>query len=103
MTALCTITAQSGDITLSSGTVTGSGSFAVICPQISDAGVRYQICSNVMYTAEHDETTDTNAESGNGGSSTLAAILTSAAVAVLAGGLIVLGILNRKKKKAKAE
>ena len=102
VTALCTAAVSSGDVTVSGGAATGSGSFAVICPQTAENGEKYYICSRLLSISEEPGQPETDGPEDPGSDGTLTALIVAGAAVVIAGGLVLLGVLSRKKRKESA-
>ncbi len=99
VTALCDIVTVSGEVRLSGGTVRGDGVFAVICPQTSDDGEKYGICSQLLKISEHPDETEPEDDTDVSDDRTLTIIIIAASSAAAAAGVIVLLYLARKKRK----
>lgn len=99
VTALCGIIPFSGGVRLSGGTVSGDGVFAVVCPQTSDGGEKYRLCSATLKISERGADAETERLPSVSDDNTLTVIIISAASAAAAGGIIVFGVLAHKKRK----
>jgi glycerophosphoryl diester phosphodiesterase len=100
VTALCSIIPLRGFSKLTGGVVSGGGDFAVICPQSTDDGTKYYVCSLPLTVSERPAGDDTEKlpqdETGNNTANII--IIASASVAAAA-GIITLAVLAHKKHK----
>ncbi len=103
VTALCELINVSGSVEMRSGTVSGEGVFAVMCPQTLD-GEKYYVCSSALKTgaAAIETTGEQNEEQEEENNTVMIVTVAAAAVAVLLGVVILtVTALKRKTKKEK--
>ena len=99
VTALCSITTLSGEVKLSDGAVTGSGVFAVVCPQVASSGEKYSVCSKIIKIIEDSPDPDTEKSAENSDNITLTVIIIAVSSAAAVAGVIVLLYMTGKKRK----
>ena len=100
VTALCIVIPLRGSVKLSGGVVSGDGDFLVLCPQTTDDGTKYRVCSAPLSVTEKSTVTETEKVSDNPtDNTTITVIIIVAAVVAGAVGLIIYGLLRRSKRK----
>jgi hypothetical protein len=99
VTALCSITTLSGEVKLSDGAVTGSGVFAVVCPQVASSGEKYSVCSKIIKIIEDGPDPDAEKSAENSDNITLTVIIIAVSSAAAVAGVIVLLYMTGKKRK----
>ena len=104
VTALCEIIALSGEVSLSSGVITGEGTYTVVCPQTAKTGEKYYVCSAASTTSrESAAVTEETAEMQSETNRPVIIIAAAAAGVAVVGGITALTVITRKKKRLSKE
>ncbi|MBQ7700242.1 MAG: hypothetical protein IJT49_07875 [Clostridia bacterium] len=99
VTALCDIVTVSGEVKLADGAVTGSGVFAVLCPQTAEGGEKYSVCSKLIKIHDEEQETDAGTDTDKPDNKTLTTVIIIVSAAAAAAGVITLLYLTGKKRK----